>query len=138
MRSLSLQDNQPNLENRKNDEQERNCDISNISVCLFIIILAVKTPSNSAFTNSGRPMTQVTHSPAKTVTDTIRTFPDSSSSIPPSSTSKGESKSEIPQKLTQLSPRFHPRHLVGKRTAQKDAIKDTTSDGQVNSCFPYR
>ena len=44
----------------------------------------------------------------------------------------------IPQKLTQLRPRSHPRHLVGKSTAQKDAIKDTTSDSQVNSCFPYR
>ena len=27
---------------------------------------------------------------------------------------------------------------MGKRTAQKDAIKDTSSDSQVNSCFPYR
>ena len=26
---------------------------------------------------------------------------------------------------------------MGKRTAEKD-IKDTTSDSQVNSCFPYR
>ena len=43
-----------------------------------------------------------------------------------------------PQKLTQLSPRSHPRHLVGKRTAQKDAIKDIISDSQVNSYFPYR
>ena len=43
-----------------------------------------------------------------------------------------------PQKLTQLSPRSYPRHLVGKRTAQKDAIKDITSDSQVNSNFPYR
>ena len=43
-----------------------------------------------------------------------------------------------PQKLTQLSPRSHPRHLVGKRTAQKDANKDITSDSQVNSYFPYR
>ena len=49
-----------------------------------------------------------------------------------------KSRSEIPQKLTQLSHRSHPRHLVGKRTAQKDAIKDITSDSQVNSCFPYR
>ena len=40
--------------------------------------------------------------------------------------------------LTQLSPRSHPRHLVGKNTAQKDAIKDNTSDSQVNSYFPYR
>ena len=45
---------------------------------------------------------------------------------------------ENPQKLTQLSPRFHPRHLVGKRTAQKDVIKDITSDSQVNSYFQYR
>ena len=43
-------------------------------------------------------------------------------------------RKEIPQKLNQLSPRSHPRHLVGKRTAQKDAIKDITSD----SYFPYR
>ena len=42
------------------------------------------------------------------------------------------------RKLTQLSPRSHPRHLVGKRTAQKDTIKDITSDSQVNSYFPYR
>ena len=49
-----------------------------------------------------------------------------------------KSRKENPQKLTQLSPRSHPRHFVGKRTAQKDAIKDTTSDSQVNSYFPYR
>ena len=42
-----------------------------------------------------------------------------------------------PQKLTQLSPRSHPRHPVGKRTAQKDTITDTTSDSQVNSNFPH-
>ena len=40
--------------------------------------------------------------------------------------------------MTQFSPRSHPRHLVGKRTAQKDAIEDITSDSQVNSYFPYR
>ena len=45
---------------------------------------------------------------------------------------------KTPQKLLKLRPRSHPRHLVGKRTTQKDAIKDTTSDSQVNSCFPYR
>ena len=43
-----------------------------------------------------------------------------------------------PQKLTQLSSRSHPRHLVGKRTAQKDTTIDITSDSQVNSFFPYR
>ena len=43
-----------------------------------------------------------------------------------------------PQKLTQLSSRSHPRHLVGKRTAQKDTIIDIKSDSQVNSNFPYR
>ena len=40
-----------------------------------------------------------------------------------------------PQKLTQLSQRSHPRHLIGKRTAQKVTIIDTTSDNQVNSNF---
>ena len=53
-----------------------------------------------------------------------------------------KSRKENPQKLTQLSsrshPRSHPRHLVGKRTAQKDTIIDITSDSQVNSNFPYR
>ena len=39
-----------------------------------------------------------------------------------------KSRKENPQKLTQLSPRFHPRHLVGKKTAQKNTIKDITSD----------
>ena len=50
----------------------------------------------------------------------------------------GKSRKGNPQKLTQLSSRSHPRHLVGKRTAQKDATKDTISDNQVNSYFPYR
>ena len=49
-----------------------------------------------------------------------------------------KSRQESPQTLTQLSPRSHPTHLLGKRTAQKDAIKDTTSDSQVNSHSPYR
>ena len=39
-----------------------------------------------------------------------------------------ESRKEDPQKLTRLSSRSHPRHLVGKRTAQKDTIIDITSD----------
>ena len=46
-----------------------------------------------------------------------------------------KSRKENPQKLTQLSSRSHPRHLVGKRTAQKDTIIDITSDNQVNSKF---
>ena len=46
-----------------------------------------------------------------------------------------KSRKENPQKLTQLSSRSHPRHLVGKRTAQKDTITDITSDSQVNSKF---
>ena len=49
-----------------------------------------------------------------------------------------KSRKENPQKLTQLSSRSHPIHLVGKRTAQKDTIIDITSDSQVNSNFPYR
>ena len=48
------------------------------------------------------------------------------------------SRWENPQKLTQLSLRSHPRHLVRKRTAQKDTIIDITTDSQVNSNFPYR
>ena len=51
---------------------------------------------------------------------------------------KWKSRKENPQKLTQLSSRSHPRHLVGKKTAQKDTIIDITSDSQVNSNFPYR
>ena len=51
--------------------------------------------------------------------------------------SVGKSRKESPQKLTQLSLRSHPRHLVGKRTAQKNTIIDITSDSQVNSHFPY-
>ena len=49
-----------------------------------------------------------------------------------------KSRKKNPQKLTQLSSRSHPRHLMGKRTAQKDTIIDITSDSQVNSNFPYR
>ena len=49
-----------------------------------------------------------------------------------------KSRKENPQKLTQLSSRSHTRHLVGKRTAQKDITIDTTSDNQVNSNFPNR
>ena len=49
-----------------------------------------------------------------------------------------KSRKENPQKLFQFGPRSHPRHLLGKRTAQKDAIKQITSNSQVNSCFPYR
>ena len=48
------------------------------------------------------------------------------------------SRKENPQKLTQLSSKSHPRHLVRKRTAQKDITIDTTSDSQVNSNFPNR
>ena len=48
------------------------------------------------------------------------------------------SRKENPQKLSQLSSKSHPRHLVGKRTAQKDITIDTTSDSQVNSNFQYR
>ena len=49
-----------------------------------------------------------------------------------------KNRKENPQKLTQLSSRSHPRHLVGKRTAQKDITIDTTSDSQVNSNFPNK
>ena len=62
-------------------------------------------------------------------------------SIPEADTSAtvlSKSRKENPQKLTQLSSRSHPRHLVAKRTAQKDITIDTTSDSQVNSNFPNR
>ena len=49
-----------------------------------------------------------------------------------------KSRKATPQKLTQLSSRSHPRHLVGLRRAQKDITIDTTSDSQVNSNFPNR
>ena len=50
-----------------------------------------------------------------------------------------ESVSEgFPSYFFQLSSRSHPRHLMGKSTAQKDTIIDITSDSQVNSNFPYR
>ena len=58
--------------------------------------------------------------------------------LPRRGDSNENSRKENPQKLTQLSLRSHPRHLVGKRTAQKDTIIDITSDSQVNSNFPYR
>ena len=48
------------------------------------------------------------------------------------------SRKRNPQKLTQLISESQPRHLMGKRTAQKDTIIDITSDSQVNSNFPYR
>ena len=49
-----------------------------------------------------------------------------------------KSRQKHPQKLTQLSPRSYPRHLVGKGTAQKETIIDIISDSQVNRKFPYR
>ena len=49
-----------------------------------------------------------------------------------------KSRKENPQKPTQPSPRSHPRHLVGKRTAQKDITIDITSDSQANSNLPNR
>ena len=62
----------------------------------------------------------------------------SSPPLAPGMLNPGKSRKENPQKLTQLSSRSHPRHLVGKRTAQKDITIDTTSDSQVNSNFPNR
>ena len=48
-----------------------------------------------------------------------------------------KSRWENLQKLTQLSPRSHPRHLIGKMTVQIDTIIDITSDSQMNRNFPY-
>ena len=47
-------------------------------------------------------------------------------------------KSVINNHIFHNATRSHSRHLVGKRTAQKDTIIDITSDSQVNSNFPYR
>ena len=49
-----------------------------------------------------------------------------------------KSRKGNPQKLAQFTSRSHPRHLVGKKTAQKDITIDITSDSQVNSNFPNR
>ena len=50
---------------------------------------------------------------------------------------RDKSRKENPQKLTQLSSRSHPRHLVGKRTAQKDTIIDITSDSIATFCLTF-
>ena len=64
----------------------------------------------------------------------MRIHRDSNTEIP----EQKKSRKETPQKLTQLSSRSHLRHLVGKRTAQKDITIDTTSDSQVTSNFLNR
>ena len=43
-----------------------------------------------------------------------------------------------PPETDSIKFKSHPRHLVGKRTAQKDTIIDITSYSQVNGNFPYR
>ena len=53
------------------------------------------------------------------------------------------SRQENSQKLTQFSQRSLQRHLLGKRIAHTHTHKENTteeisSDGQVNSHFPYR
>ena len=47
-------------------------------------------------------------------------------------------KAKVGRKTLRNRPKSHPRHLVGKRTAQRDIKKDISSDSQVNSYFPYR
>ena len=49
-----------------------------------------------------------------------------------------QSRLENPQKLAQLSPSFHPRHLFGKRTAQKDTILDITFNSFLIKHTVYR
>ena len=46
-----------------------------------------------------------------------------------------KSRKENPQKLTQLSSRSHPRHLVGKKTAQKDTIIDIKDTLRLTACL---
>ena len=81
------------------------------------------------------------HSPLQFISERSQTQQDSHMTRNAQSTciyGDWKSRKETPQKLTQLSSRSHPRHLVGKRTAQKDITIDTTSDSQVNSNFPNR
>ena len=49
---------------------------------------------------------------------------------------QSKSRKENPQKLTQLISRSHPRHLVAKRTAQKDITIDTTKRQPGEQQFP--
>ena len=49
---------------------------------------------------------------------------------------KVEKPSETDSVQSQISSKTS-RQLVGKRTAQRDTIKDNTSDSQVNSYIPY-
>ena len=58
------------------------------------------------------------------------------SSLPIHSISK--SRKKTPQKLTQLSSRSHPRHLVGKRTAQKRHHHRHHKRLPGEQQFPYR
>ena len=51
---------------------------------------------------------------------------------------KGPLNPKQPTNQTTNQSTSHPRHLVGKRTAQIDIIKNITIDSQVNSNFPYR
>ena len=106
-------------ERERESERERECVRACVRACLLACVLYYNTKLGTQFymwRTLGTEMAKIRYASSRS--DQIRY--------------------EIPQKLTQLSPRSHPRHLVGKRTAQKDAIKDTTSDSQVNSCFPYR
>ena len=43
-----------------------------------------------------------------------------------------------PSETDSIKSQISSRNLVGKGTAQKDTIKDISSDSQVNSNFPYR
>ena len=87
-------------------------------------------------------LTSMSFFPRDVLDEILNLFESVSEGFPSYSSNEGEkinkSRKENPQKLTQLSSRSHPRHLVGKRTAQKDTIIDITSDSQVNSNFPYR
>ena len=49
-----------------------------------------------------------------------------------------QSRLENPQKLAHLSPSFHPRHLVGKRIAQKDTVLDITVNSFIIKHTVYR
>ena len=57
--------------------------------------------------------------PRDVLDEILKLIESVSEDFPSYSTLSWKSRKENPQKPTQLSSRSHPRHLVGKRTAQK-------------------
>ena len=47
-------------------------------------------------------------------------------------------KKRNPSETDSIKSQIPSKTSSGKKDSTKDVIKDTTSDSQVNSCFPYR